>query len=88
MQAIDDLQNGDIIIFEKINTTSDLPTCRDYFNDGIKIKFIELINKSVLNEENTFNLIISKKSLNEQLLNAVANEIKASMNEVQLYKRT
>ncbi|KAL1494339.1 hypothetical protein ABEB36_009953 [Hypothenemus hampei] len=86
-KALDELMDGDIIIFEKDDpdVNSDLPTCKDYFNHLFHRVEVTFVDKNIPNDPG-LTMELSQKMTYDQFACAVAERIGTEPYLLQFFK--
>lgn len=86
--VLEELMDGDIIVFQKEVTVDDsfrLPTSRDYFRDLFYKVEVTFVDKN-LNNDNGFSLTLSTRTPYSQMVSAVAKHLDVDPTYLQFFK--
>lgn len=87
LQILDELMDGDIIVFEKEEREelSDLPTCVDFFKDLFYRVEVTFVDKCIPNDQG-FTMELSQRMTYDQLARAVAQRVGTDPYLLQFFK--
>ncbi|XP_066139547.1 ubiquitin carboxyl-terminal hydrolase 7 isoform X1 [Euwallacea fornicatus] len=87
VSILDELMDGDILIFEKVGEdgNSDLPTCIDYYKDLFYRVEVTFVDKTIPNDQG-FTMELSQRMTYDQFARAVAQRVGTDPYLLQFFK--